>query len=46
MLDHAIDQAICHGSGTREVAITLHVGVHPLELLTGVLGVDLVDSRA
>ncbi len=44
MLDDPVGQAIGDRLRPGEVAIPLHVGVYPLELLTGVLGVDLVDA--
>ena len=44
-LDHAVDQPVGERLLTGEIAIALHVGVNPLDRLSGVLGVDLVDPR-
>ena len=41
-----IDQAVVHGLVGLEEAVALHVGVHLLHRLTGVVGVDLVDPVA
>ena len=46
MLDHPVHQSVPDRLGTGEVPVALHVGVHALELLACVLGVDLVDAGA
>ena len=46
VLDDPVDESVGDRLRAGEVAVALHVGVHPLELLAGVLGIDLVDARA
>ena len=45
VLDHAVGEPVGDCLGAGEVPVALHVGMHPLDRLTGVLGVDLVDAR-
>lgn len=45
-LDHPAHEPVSDRFRASEAAVTLDVGVHPLELLAGVFGVDLVDAGA
>src|ERR1700748_803331 len=42
-LDHPIDQTVGECLLAGEVAVTLHVGVHSFDRLSGVPGVELID---
>src|SRR3954462_15502339 len=44
--DDPVDQAVLGGLVGLEEPVALHVGVHALLALPGVLGVDLVDALA
>src|ERR1700733_3705006 len=43
-LDHSVDEAVGDRFGAGEEAVALAVGVDALELLAGVVGVQLVDA--
>jgi DNA-binding transcriptional ArsR family regulator len=45
-LDHSVHDAVGERLVTIEVAVAIHVGMHALDLLAGVLGVQLVDPGA
>src|SRR4051812_28015524 len=44
--DHLVDEPVLDGLVGLEEAIALHVAMHVLDRLAGVLGVDLVDAHA
>src|SRR4051794_31590220 len=46
VVDHPVDETVGDCLRAREEAVALHVCVDALDLLAGVLGVDLVDAGA
>src|SRR5581483_12019786 len=46
VVDHAVDQTVLDRFLGLEEPVALHVGMHLLHRLPGVLGVDLVDPAA